>query len=501
MEKINKETMPSHEQETSGVIAENPKQEVYDFSKEFSKHGREKMAEQICLLRHEYMVEIPENNAKITEKRELLAGQKEKAEQEFEQKKQTLSEVETKRNEWLSAQEELKKISEGIEKRKASLWYKIQRRFGGGNDVYEKEKEYWDKKSEAGNFDEGELYRAQNSLSEGAKSTHDFLIKSYNREISEAKNIVIDEAWRDKAHAMVNEFYRGQGEIKNEWENDDEAREIQHNTEKNNVLFLHGIPFESQMAITSMNNGLVDTEKMSSEDKARFFVGLNPTASISTKTLDSNLAEKLPKHELMYDTGFIIVNGKIMSAFEEDAGTKAEDFNIKYSKYKDLASSVQPKIEEHITKAVGDTEERKRNASAGYNWNEFVVKNPQIGALFIMENAQYQDDAIPRMMKLSEEMHVPLVRIYRDGKMFNITENRETTKEEVLAHSANFSTEEKIKFIEQTKNFVKEPKATEEIQKRLNALKVEKTEEEQKEEDAKKQNEIREKIQATVEKN
>ena len=478
---------------------ESQKQEAYDFSKEFSKHGREKMAEQIRELRHEYMIEIPQQNAKLTEKRELLAGQKEKAEQEFEQKKQTLSEVETKRNEWLSAQEELKKISEEIEKRKASLWYKIERKFGGGNDVKEKEREYWKKRNDVRYFDEGELSRAQ--ISDNSKTMHETLIKSYNREISEAENIVINEAWRDKARAMVNEFYRGQSEIKNEWENDDEARGIQHNAEKHNVLFLHGIPFESQMANTSMNNDLIDTEKMSSEDKARFFAGLTPTASVSTKTLDSAVVEKMPEHELMYDTGFIIADGKIMSAFDEDAGTKAENFDIKYSKYKDTASSIQPDIEEHIAKSIGYTEERRRHASGGYPWNEFAVKDPRISAMYVMENAQHQVDALPRMMKLSEEMRVPLVRIYRDGKMFNITENRETTKEEVLAHSANFSTEEKIKFIEQTQNFVKEPKATEEIQKRLNALKAEKTEEEQKEEDLQKEKEVRAKIQATSEKN
>jgi hypothetical protein len=500
MEKIDKEITPSQEQETSDAVVGNSKKESYDFSKEFSKHGREKMAEQVRLLRHEYMIEIPEKNAKLTEKRELLTEQKEKAEQEFEQKKQTLSDVEIKRNDWLSAQEELKKISEGIEKRKASLWYKIQRRFGGGNDVREKEKKYWNKKNEVGYFDEGELHRAQ--ISENAKSMHDSLIESYNREILEAENIVIDEAWHDKARAMVNEFYRGQGEIKNEWENDGDEREIQFNTEKHNALFLHGIPFESEMANTSMNNSLIDTETMSPEDKALSFAGLNPTVSVSTKTLDSVVAEKMPKQELMYDTGFILVNGKIMSAFDEDAGTVAEDLDIKYSKYKDTTSSVQPEIDEHIAKAVGYSDERRRHATGGHNWNEFVVKEPQIGAMYITENARRQEEAISRMMKIAEEIHVPLIRIFRDGKLFNITENRETTKEEVLAHATNFSVEEKIGFIEQTKKFVNKdthPEMAEEIQKRLDTLKAEKTKEEQKEEDSQKEQEVRAKIKSTFE--
>jgi hypothetical protein len=477
--------------------SENPKEDAYDFSKEFSKHGREEMAIQMRMLRRKYMKDIPAENVKRKEERTAIENKKEKEEQSFEQKKQLLLEIEAKRNDWLTAQEELKNIKEGIEKRKASLWYKVQRLFGGGHDVNQKEIAYYDKKREAGYFDDGELYRAQDEL-KSAEYSHEDVLKIYNRQIAQTEDVVIDEGWRNKAHAKIDEFYGKQNEIKNEWEKDQTDRGISENSKKHNVVFLHGIPFERQMGNTSMNNSLVDTEIMTSEDKAKFLVGLAPTISVSSKTLDSILAEKMPEHETMYETGFLVLDGKIMSAVADDAGTVAESIDIKRGKSGD--SSVQTEISEHIADAVNNVDDRSRNAAAGYSWNEFVVQNPKTGPLYIMENLKNEEIVIPRMLKLANEMHVPLVRISRDGKIFNMTENRETTKEEIMTHAVNYTTQERINFIEQTKKFVREdthPEMTEEIQKRLEALKAEKTEEEQKEEDRQKEKEIREKIQMT----
>lgn len=462
---------PKNLHETSDVndeFSEDPKEEAYDFSKEFSKRGREEMAQQIQRLRHEYMSDFVSEKKKRAEVVSAKDHYLETKGQEIEQMKQFISDTETKKNEWLVAQEELKNIKDGIEKKKSSSWYKIQRMVGGGIEVHEKENEYDKKKNETGSFNEEDLLWAESSL-KNIELSRDDRIKAYEQQIAEIKNVVIDEAWHDKTRAMVNEFYRGQNEIKNDWEKDAVDRDIRKNTVEHNVLFLHGIPFEGPMADTFMNNPLMYTkgeEGMSPEDKSMFLAGIEPTISVSSKIIDENNPEKIPVHELMYTTGLIIGDGKIMSASGTDAGTLAENFDIRSSK--DALSSIQPDIAKNIKKAInGNTVDR--------GWNEFVVQNPKISGIYIMEGAENEEAIIPRIQKLANEMHVPVIRVSRDGKMFDIAEGKETTKEEVLANTAKFSTEEKINLIERTKKFVGglHPELSEEIQKRLDTLKAE----------------------------
>jgi len=480
---------------TEKESTENPKEEAYDFSKEFSKHGRLEMAQQIRRVRREYMKDIPAENEKRAEERTTLEEKRGSYEKRIDEADRGVAEVTKEHSEWLAAQKELEQLKEAIEKRKSSIWYKVQRTFGGGSDVSEKETLYYNKKNEVGNFDEYRVTKAEEER-KYAENGRD-MMAYYDRQIADVEDIVIDEAWHDKARAQIGEFYGKQDKIKNEWENDSADRGIQENSEKHNVLFLHGIPFERQMANTSMNNGLIDTETMSSEDKVRFIAGLEPTLSVSSKTLDANLAQNMPtRGEVIYETGLIIGNGKIMSAYGEDAGLVAENLKIKRAKSGD--SSIQIDITEHIAKSVGVGD---RDDNVMTIWNEFAVQNPEIAGMYIMEGAENEEAALPRIQKLADEMKVPVIRISRDGKMFNLNENRETTREEILANKAKFSTEEKVGFIEQTKKFVREdlhPEMAEEIQKRLNALKAEKTEAEQLEEDAKAIEELYKKIRSTA---
>lgn len=494
-ETINENKATNEQESVSSENSENPKEGSYDFSKEFSKRGRHELAVEMYQLRRKYMKDIPEENKRLAEERNALSEKRGMYEQKIETAGKNLEEVKKEQSEWLAAQEELKTLKEEIEKRKSSIWYKIQRRFGGGQDVSEKESEYYQKKNEAGYFDESRITKAEQEqkYAESGRDT----IAYYDRQIEDAKDTVIDEAWHDKAKAKISEFYGKQAEIKEEFERDKKDRDIQENVNKHNILFLHGIPFEKQMANTSMNNAVMDTEMMTSEDKARFLVGLEPTISVSSKTLDASLAETMPaRGELIYETGLIIGNGEIMSAYQNDEGTVVESLDIKGAK--SGPSSVQTNIAEHMAKAVGS---ENRSNEATTTWNEIVVRNPKATGMYIMENAQNYETALPRVQKLAEEMKLPLIRVSRDGKMFNLTEGKETTKEEVVANPKEFSTEEKIGFIERTKKFVREdrhPEMAQEIQNRLDALKKEKTVEEQEKADKQKETDIRKKLETLL---
>ncbi len=490
-ETINEHTSTNEQEPTPSENPENPKEEAYDFSKEFSKRGRHELAVEMYQLRRKYMKDLPEENERLAEERNVLSEKRGTYEQKIETAERNVEGVKKEQSEWLTAQEELKTLKEEIEKRKSSIWYKIQKTFGGGKDVSEKETEYYQKQKETGHFDEYRVTRAEEEQKSAEKGRD--MMTYYDRQIEDAKDVVIDEAWHDKARARITEFYGKQAEIKEEFEQDKKDRDVQENVKKHNVLFLHGLPFEAQMANTSMNNSVLDTEMMASEDKARFLAGLEPTISVSSKTLDPKLAETMPSRgELIYETGLIIGNGEIMSAYQNDEGTVVESLDIKGAK--SGPSSVQTDIAENITKAIGS---ENRSDQAMTTWNEIVVRNPKATGMYIMENAKNYDTALPRVQKLAEEMHIPVIKVSRDGKMFNLTENRETTAEEVMTSTKNFSTEEKIGFIEQTKKFVKgesHPEMAEEIQKRLGALKEEKTVEEQKKEDTQKEAEVREKL-------
>ncbi|MCX6735979.1 MAG: hypothetical protein NTZ13_02750 [Candidatus Parcubacteria bacterium] len=481
----------SYEDILNKKTPENPKEESYDFSKEFSKRGRNELAVEMYQLRRKYMKDLPEENEKRARERAVLSEKRGDYEQKIETAGRNVEEIKKEQSEWLAAQEELKTLKEEIEKRKSSIWYKIQRRFGGGQDVSKKESEYYQKKTEVGYFNEDRVTRAEQEQ-KYAESGRD-MITYYDKQIEDVKDVIIDEAWHNKAKTKIAEFYGKQADIKEEFEQDKKDRDIQENVKKHNVLFLHGLPFEVQMANTSKNNQLVDTEAMPEEDKVLFLAGLEPTISVSSKILDSELSKNTPQRgETMYETGIIIGEGEIMSAHEEDIGTQAESLKIKHPK--SGPSSIQTNISENIAKSIniGD-----RNDQRMTTWNEFIVRNPKITALYIMENAKNYDTALPRIQKLAKEMSIPVIKVSRDGKMFNLTEERETTKEEVMSNPKNFSTEEKIGFIERTEKFIKReshPEMAEEIQKRLDALKEEKTIEEQKKEDIQKETEVRGKL-------
>ena len=491
-ETLNENVSPSEKEPTPAESSGEPKTEAYDFSKEFSKRGRNEMAVEIRQLRQKYMKDIPAENERLAGERSVLSEKRGAYEQQIDAAGRNLAETTKEQNEWLAAQEELKHIKEEIEKRKSSLWYKIQRRFGGGKDVSQKETEYFQKKNEAGYFNEYRVMEAEENQKRAERTGSD-MIAFYDRQIKEVEDVVIDEAWHDKAKERISEFYGKQSEIKKEFGQDQEDRDIQGNAKKHNVLFLHGIPFEAQMANTSMNNAALDTEMMTSEDKALFLAGLEPTISVSSKTLNAETAEMMPERgELIYETGLIIGNGKVMSAYGEDEGTVVESLDIKGAK--SGPSSIQTNIAENIAKAVSPGE---RSDERMTTWNELVVRNPKATGMYIMENAKNYDVAFPRVQKLAEEMHIPVIRVSRDGKMFNLTENRETTAEEVMGNTKDFSTEEKIGFIERTKKFVKEgehPEMAQEVQKKLDALKAEKTVADQKKDDEDKEAEVRAKL-------
>jgi hypothetical protein len=232
---------------------------------------------------------------------------------------------------------------------------------------------------------------------------------------------------------------------------------------------------------------------MSGEDRIRFLLGINPAISVSTKRLDSQKTTKQEgDKELMYSTGLILGKGEILSAYESDALTDTESFDIKKTRHAGGVSAIQPNIGENIEKAI-----QERKPGADRNWNEFIVRNEEPCGLFILEETENYEDSLAKMRKLSEDLSLPIIHVSGDGKLFNLTENKETTREEVLKQTKKFSAKERIELIEQTNDLTsRDPVFRKQIEKRLETLNAEKTIEDQKLEDSQKEAVIRTKLEA-----
>jgi hypothetical protein len=432
------------EEQKFDITSGNPKTESYDFSLEFSKHGRKDLAREIKLLRRKYREDIPTENDARSEKRDNIAKEQEKEFEKVEEANRLVFDLEQRKVDYEKASEELEKIKGAIEKKKSSLWYKIQRRLK--HDLESEEVMHLQRERLSINpeyFYKEHLEDAKEKMKQ-REIYYEYRKTQIEKALSEAENIIIDEGWHDKARARITEFYKQQNELRNEFENDKKERSISNNSEKHNVLFFHGVPINKQSANTGENSAAFN---MSGEDRIRFLLGINPAISVSTKRLDyPKNTEQEPDKELMYPTGLILGKGEILSAYKSDALTDTESFDIKRARHGGT-SAIQPNIGENIEKAI-----QERNPGADRNWNEFIVQNEEPCGLFILEETENYEDALAGMRKLSEDVNLPIIHISGDGKLFNLTENKETTREEVLNKTKKFSVQERINLIEQTKD-------------------------------------------------
>lgn len=205
-----------------------------------------------------------------------------------------------------------------------------------------------------------------------------------------------------------------------------EAFEIESHNERSvaevsknkRVLFVHSIPFDDidSQANTSMNNQLISTEEMNTEERIGMIIHEQPSISCSTVSLDTSPQYGTGfKAKTMYPFGLVVDEGTILSAHRNDGGIETISRTAKHRKYdtQDKDSSIQPNIEAQIEYAIEGNfsreydrkfEARYGEIDKGYSgtshkdYNELVIAEPHISGFFIdavetyklEEQAQYR---------------------------------------------------------------------------------------------------------------
>ncbi len=280
------------------------------------------------------------------------------------------------------------------------------------------------------------------------KKLEDSIQEKYEA-IAEAEDIITSDVEIKEIEKTIADFYHEMAFQKNKFESDKEARSVEKISKEKDVLFCHAIRLSDiPKAFDSFapNNELVDTHKLSAEYKIKMILGIEPTISVSTIDKEHQI--------LVSNFGLILKEGTVLSAYNQDIGTKL-DYNIynRKPKYGFETSTIQSDIETNIEKAVTSKADHNR-------WNELVVENPQAAGLFYQINvnsklAPVSDINISKYVerfayRMSEKLDLPLYII--DGNTFfkkdQVTgELKEVSRDDILSSGRDISKSERVNYI------------------------------------------------------
>ena len=220
---------------------------------------------------------------------------------------------------------------------------------------------------------------------------------------SEEENEVIEE--------LQDNFNKRFGEEKDTFESEVlKERSVAEVSKNKHVLFVHTMPFDKidSQANTSMNNQLISTEEMTTEDRIGMILHEQPSISCSTVSLDSE-KQYGPgfKSKTMYPFGVVLDEGIILSAHRNDGGIETVSRTAKHRKYdtKNKDSSVQPNIIAQVEHSIEGKFSREYDkqfkaeyggVDEGYSgtshkdYNELVIAEPHISGFFIDADETYK---------------------------------------------------------------------------------------------------------------
>ena len=220
---------------------------------------------------------------------------------------------------------------------------------------------------------------------------------------SEEENEVIEE--------LQDNFNKRFGEEKDTFESEVlKERSVVEVSKNKHVLFVHTMPFDKidSQANTSMNNQLISTEEMTTEDRIGMILHEQPSISCSTVSLDSE-KQYGPgfKSKTMYPFGVVLDEGIILSAHRNDGGIETVSRTAKHRKYdsKNKDSSVQPNIVAQVEYSIEGKFSREYDkqfkteyggVDEGYSgtshkdYNELVIAEPHISGFFIDADETYK---------------------------------------------------------------------------------------------------------------
>lgn len=223
--------------------------------------------------------------------------------------------------------------------------------------------------------------------------------------------LISSEEESEAIEKLQNNFDRRFSEEKDTFESESlRERSVAEVSKNKRVLFVHSMPFDNvdSQANTSMNNQLIDTEQMTTEERIGMLIHEQPSISCSTISLDAK-AQYGPgfKAKTMYPFGVVLNEGIILSAHRNDGGIETLSRTAKHRKYdaKNKDSSAQPNIAAQVEYAIDGKFSREYDrqfktehggVDEGYSgtsykdYNELVIAEPHISGFFIDADETYK---------------------------------------------------------------------------------------------------------------
>lgn len=219
----------------------------------------------------------------------------------------------------------------------------------------------------------------------------------------------------------------------------EDIRDVETISRNKGVIFVHTVPLDGvdQEGNTQMNNEVVKTGLLSTEERIGAIINEQPSISCSTVDLKASAQYGFDyfRRDTMYPFGVVIDKGTVLAAHRFDAGTVSISRTSKHRKYdkNEPDSSIQPKIEVQLEHAIdgpfstdydnkliaqhGHIDGMRKDSSQ--NYNELTVANPHIAGFyvdedFISEKHRFNNESSPTWRSAVEKMFkkYPDVPIY-----------------------------------------------------------------------------------------
>ncbi len=223
--------------------------------------------------------------------------------------------------------------------------------------------------------------------------------------------ILDEDLEKDEINNLESDFYDKFGHEEIEFNKESETiRSVEWLSKNKGVIFVHSIPLDGITfpGNTSMNNDLMYTENLNTEERLSLLVNEKPVVSCSTVKLKKNKSGAVIADNADRETfgpfGVVVGQGTVLSAHRFDSGTVAVNDFSKYRKYdkNDPLNGIQPKISaqmEHALEGPFSYDYIKkvksmhghvdgidsRTGSYGTRYNEIVVSSPIISGFYISE--------------------------------------------------------------------------------------------------------------------
>ena len=355
------------------ISVESTPDDTREFSKRYSRAGRQQLAERI----HEFRFQHFKKEEGNPERLDSIKGRE--------------AEIENLRKEQEALEEEIEDLEEEVESHKTKLWSKIQEFF---------RKEQLEQ--------ELQIDLKNKKLEQIKKDIHERL-----GIIDEIVDVISGTSSLDDARKALKDFYVGQSDLKSTFESEARERDVETLSREKGYIFFHGVPTKNRgMNNTAKNNPLLKTGAMTTEDKLSLLMGLEPTISASV------LKEGEKNAQTYYTFGVILGGGKILSAYKEDLGTMVEGVYSRRSKYdsETKETSIQPNIIERLDEAVHTpVQDRKWGKH-----NEIVIEDPKVAGLCInlsQFNKDHDQISLEELEQYAKNLNLPLYAI-KDGKVY-----------------------------------------------------------------------------------